>query len=75
MSARGLTPLVWFKQNVNGTVYREKILDKIVLRDVMKRDDDEAPLNRRKLFQDSKDFIFEQDFATPHSTNVNQAFM
>ena len=75
MSARGLTPLVWFKSNVNGTVYREKILDKIVLRDVMERDDEEAPINERKLFEDSKDFIFEQDFATPHSTNVNQAFM
>ena len=71
MSARGLTPLVWFKTKVNGTVYREKILDNIVVCDVMERDDEEAPINKRKLFENSKDFIFEQDFATPHSTNVN----
>ena len=75
MSAKGLTPLVWFTSNVNGTVYREKILDNIVVRDVMERDDEEAPINKRKLFENSKDFIFEQDFSTPHSTNANQTFM
>ena len=35
MSCRGLTPLVWFRGNVNGTVYREKILKKIVVDDVL----------------------------------------
>ena len=50
-------------------------MDKIVKQDVMNREDDDAAINRRKLFEDNEDFIFEQDFATPHSTNVNQTFM
>ena len=35
MSARALTPLVHFKGSVNGTVYREKVLKKVVLEDVL----------------------------------------
>ena len=37
MSARALTPLVHFKGSVNGTVYREKVLKKVVLEDVLER--------------------------------------
>ena len=75
MSARGTTPLHWFKGNVNGETYRMKILKKIVLEDVLQREDDDAPINRRKLFERNDDMVFEQDFATPHSTNVNEDFM
>ena len=37
MTARGLTPLVHFKGNVNGKVYQDKVLKKIMLEDVMQR--------------------------------------
>ncbi len=37
MSARALTGLVHFKGSVNGTVYREKVLKKVVLEDVLQR--------------------------------------
>ena len=33
------------------------------------------PIHKRKLFARNTDMIFEQDFATPHSTSVNQQFM
>ena len=36
MSARGLTPLIHFKGNVNGSVY-QKVLKKVMLDDVLKR--------------------------------------
>jgi len=75
MSARGLTPLVWIKGNLNGEIYQDKILRKIVLEDVMQRGDENGPINRRKLFEDNDSFIFEQDFASCHSTNVNEDFM
>ena len=35
MSARGFTPLVHFKGNVNGSVFQEKVLDKVVVQDVL----------------------------------------
>ena len=35
MSARALTPLVYFKGSVNGKVYLDKVLKKVVLEDVM----------------------------------------
>ena len=76
MSARALTRLVHFKGSVNGTVYREKVLKKVVLEDVMKRKKSTGvPIHKRKMFKSNKDMIFEQDFAQPHSTNVNQTFM
>ena len=37
MSARALTLLVHFKGSVNGTVYREKVLKKVVLEDVLQK--------------------------------------
>ena len=76
LSARALTRLVHFKGSVNGTVYREKVLKKVVLKDVMKRKKSTGvPIHERKMFKSNKDMIFEQDFAQPHSTNVNQKFM
>ena len=35
MSARGFTPLVHFKGDVNGSVFQEKVLDKVVVQDVL----------------------------------------
>ncbi len=32
-------------------------------------------IHKRKLFKRNQDMIFEQDFAQPHCTNVNQTFM
>eukprot|EP00493_Phyllostaurus_siculus_P023947 UN24284 len=37
MSARGLTPLVHFKGSVNGSVYKEKVLKKVIVDDVLQR--------------------------------------
>ena len=71
MSARALTPLVHFKGSVNGTVYREKVLKKVVLEDVLERKKNkQEPIHKRKMFM-----IFEQDFAQPHSTHANQEFI
>ena len=76
MSARALTPLVHFKGNVNGKDYQEKVLKKVVLEDVLKRKKSVGlPIHERKMFQKNADMIFEQDFAQPHCTNANQAFM
>ena len=71
MSARALTPLVHFKGSVNGTVYREKVLKKVVLEDVLERKKNkQEPIHKRKMFKRNKDMIFEQDFAQPHSTKL-----
>ena len=76
MTARGLTPLVHFKGNVNGKVYQDKVLKKVVLEDVMQRKKSNGvAINKRKMFQKNGDMIFEQDFAQPHCTNANQEFM
>ena len=88
MSCRGLTPLVWFKGSVNGTVYRERILNKVVKNDVLvkifvanlilyfeKRKGFSLPINKRKLFKSNARMVFEQDFASPHGTNANHEFM
>ena len=76
MTARGLTPLVHFKGNVNGKVYQDKLLKKVVLEDVMQRKKSNGvAIHKRNMLQKNGDMIFEQDFAQPHSTNPNQAFM
>ena len=76
MTARGLTPLVHFKGNVNGKVYQDKVLKKVVLEDVMQRKKSNGvAIHKRKMFQKNGDMIFEQDFAQPHCTNANQEFM
>ena len=76
MSARAVTPLVHFKGNVNGTVYREKVLQKVMVEDVLKRKKSKGvPIHKRKMFAKNSDMIFEQDFAQPHCTNENQKFM
>ena len=63
--------MVHFKGSVNGAVYREKVLKKVVLEDVLQRRKSKGePIHKRKMFM-----IFEQDFAQPHSTNANQEFM
>ena len=51
MSARALTPLVHFKGNVNGSVYREKVLDKVIVGDVLQRKKTKGqPIHKRKMF-------------------------
>ena len=76
MSARALTPLVHFKGSVNGSVYQEKVLKKVILHDVLQRKKTKGlPIHKRKMFTKNSDMIFEQDFAQPHSTNANQQFM
>ena len=76
MTARGLTPLVHFKGNVNGKVYQDKVLKKVVLEGVMQRKKSNGvAIHKRKMFQKNGDMIFEQDFAQPHCTNANQEFM
>ena len=78
MSARGLTPLVYFKGSVNGSVYCEKVLDKVIVGDILQRKKTKGlPIHKRKMFPKNSDtgMIFEQDFAQPHSTNENQEFM
>ena len=76
MTARGLTPLVHFKGDVNGKIYQDKVLKKVVLEDVMQRKKSNCvTIHKRKMFQKNGDMIFEQDFAQPHCTNANQEFM
>ena len=76
MSARGLTPLVHLKGSVNGCVYKEKALKKIIANDVLQRNKSLCLLiHKRKLFSKNSDMIFEQDFAQAHSTNECQNFM
>ena len=40
-----------------------------------KRKGSKLPINKRKLFKSNARMVFEQDFASPHSTNVNNDFM
>ena len=75
ISSRTTTGCVWFKKNVNGEVYRKEVLQKVMVDDVMQREDEDVEIHRRKMFTDNDDFIFEQDWATPHSTNINHEFM
>ena len=76
MSARALTPLVHFKGSVNGSVYQEKVLKKVILHDVLQRKKTKGlPIHKRKMFTKNSDMIFEQDFAQAHSTNECQNFM
>ena len=76
MSARGLTPLVHFKGSVNGSVYKEKVLKKVIVDDVLQRKKSRGlPIHKQKLFAKNSDMIFEQNFAQPHSTNECQNFM
>jgi len=75
MSARGLTKPHWMKGKVNGDYYHEHILKKRVLNDVLKRKGRSPNITETKLFKSNARMIFEQDFAKPHSTNKNQAFM
>ena len=76
MSVRGLTPLVHFKASVNGGVYKEKVLKKVIVDDVLQRKKSLGlPIHKRKLFAKNSDMIFEQDFAQAHSTNECQNFM
>ena len=49
MSTHVLTPLVHFRESVNGTVYREKVLKKVVLEDVLQRKEARGePIHKRK---------------------------
>ena len=76
MSARGLTPLVHFKGSVNWSVYKEKVLKKVIVDDVLQRKKSLGlPIHKRKLFAKNSDMIFEQSFAQAHSTNECQNFM
>jgi len=75
ISAKGTTGLHWLKGKVNGQKYLNKILENAVLKDVLQRKGFNKPIHKRKLFKSNARMIFEQDFATPHSTNANQAWM
>ena len=60
----------------DGRVYREKVLKKVVLEDVLKRKKSKGvQIHKRKMFRKNSDMIYEQDFAQPHCTNENQEFM
>ena len=68
--------LLCFNGSVNGSVYQEKVLKKVILDDVLQRKKTKGlPIHKRKMFTKNSDMIFEQDFAQPHSTNANQQFM
>ncbi len=76
ISARALTPLVHFKGNVNDSVYQKKVLQTVMLDDVLQRKKTKGvPIHKRKMFAKNSDMIFEKDFAQPHYTNANQEFM
>ena len=60
MSSRGLTPLVHFKGSVNGGVYKEKVLKKLIVDDVLQRNKSLGlPIHKRKLFAKKSNMIFE----------------
>ena len=75
VTPRGTTGLKWMKGNVNGENYRVNILEKTMLNDVFKRKGTTGPIHKRKLVPSNARAIFEEDFAKPHSSNANQAYM
>ena len=75
VSPTGHTGIKWMTGTVNGKNYQENILKKVVLDDVLQRKGSDKPIHKRKLFRSNARMVFEQDFATPHSTYSNQEFM
>ena len=56
----GLIPLVHFKGSVNGGVYKEKVLKKVIVDDVLQRNKSLGlPIHKRKLFAKKSNMIFE----------------
>jgi transposase len=75
ISSKGHTGIKWMRGKVNGEYYRKNILKKVIVDDVLKRKGVGKKINRRKMFSSNKRMVFVQDWATPHSTNVNEKFM
>ena len=64
------------KGSVNGSVYKEKVLKKVIVDDVLQcKKSLGLPIYKRKMFAKNSDMIFEQDFAQAHSTKECQNFM
>ena len=49
-------------------------MKKVIKDDVLKRKGFEKSIHKRKLFNSNARMIFEDDFAPPHKTNINQKF-
>ena len=59
---------------MHGALYREKVLKKVALEDVLQRKTSKGePIHKQKMFKRNKDMIFKQDFAQPHSTNATRS--
>ena len=72
----GPHPIGSFQRKREWGVYKEKVLKKVIVDDVLQRKKSLClPIHKRKLFAKNSDMIFEQDFAQAHSTNECQNFM
>ena len=73
MTSKGLTPLVFVEGSITGDRYVEEILPTLIGVQTRKRKTNDVTTT--KLFDDSKDWIFEQDHARCHDSNIVQDYL
>ena len=73
VTSKGLTDLIFIKGAVTGDRYVSEVLPTLlsVQTRVNKTDD----ITTTKLFEDNEDWIFEQDHATSHDSNIAQEYL
>jgi len=71
MSAKGLTPLIFVEGTLNAERYLNEVLPIMVL-SIMNRRKKKGNIDEIMLFDDPKNFIFEQDHASIHDSNIVQ---
>ncbi|CAF2718538.1 unnamed protein product [Rotaria sp. Silwood2] len=73
MTSKALTPLIFINGNINGERYVNEILP--ILTDVQGRTKETNDITTTILFDDNEDWIFEQNHATCHDTNIVQEYL
>lgn len=71
MSHIGLTKLIYVNGNITGKKYVEDILPKLTI-EIQNRTKLKGKVNEIKLFEKKNEFIFEQDHAKSHDSNISQ---
>ncbi|CAF0841086.1 unnamed protein product [Rotaria sordida] len=73
MTSKGLSQLVFISGIIDGERYVNEVLP--ILTDVQGRTEVTDDITRTSLFDDNEDWIFEQDHATCHDSNVAQEYL
>lgn len=76
MTSKGLTKLIWMDgvDSVGASEYQDLVLDGCVAW-LGARTREDGPIDKRKLFDDNDDWIFEQDHARSHASNLVERWL